>query len=1047
VTVGGVVTTIKVTRKPMPVYDAAVKSLGTIFSPARTDTCAVSTEGRVLCVQGSGVVSELVGVSGVTDVGVSDANFRCALMEDRTVKCWGMSGAYAGGNLGAGDGADSDMPVSVRVATGTNRLDVGGVLSNVTQISVGYNHTCAVVNGDTANGDLYCWGRMADTFSYASWAATKVPGLSGVKKVAAGRFQTCATTTSQTYCWGDNDWTQQSVDYLNVGSVISQSTPTAVKGPGGAGTMGAVDEIASGLKNTCVVKNGMQFCWGFGMNGIPAYEQYAVAVKALTATVTGTNAILTGVVQTAPSLENGCARTSDGHVWCSGNTTYYAAGNGEAVGFTGSWGMYVPRMMSVISPSVFGLPNGGRMSDVVDIVTMYNRTCALTGSGEVYCWGEWPKTQFSKYIIRQPTLVIGPSTPLSALAISPGTLNPTFVSSTLQYAATVPNGTNAVTVTATAAKAGASLAYASTAGACTGGNCPVTAIGTTALTVTVTAANGLVREYVILVTVAPAGASSDAGLASLDVMSGTMTPSYVSTTLAYAVDAPAGTTLERVFFEKVQNEQTVTFASTAGACTGTYGNDCSIAASGTTTITVTVTAADGVTKQEYVLVVTVALPGASSDAMLSALAIAPGTLKPAFVSGTTEYSAMVPDGTTSMAVTATVNNSGAVTSYASTAGACTGATCPIASSGTTTITVTVTAADGVTKQEYVLVVTVAPPGASSDAALGDLAIAPGTLKPAFVSSTTSYAAAMPNGTTTAAVTATANDVSATVAVASTAGSCTPGNASPSDCALAASGTTTITITITAPDLTITKVYTIVVTVAAPLATIGVVWPNIGVPAGGMPVTLFGSGFSVATAVRVSNSIANVSVPFTPTGDTRIDFVMPAGEDGTTADITVETESGSQTAAQAFRYVAPIRVEVDGNTGAEITTVNGIVIVIPPQGVSGTLVITMTPAPPESSVPGTVLMHSFRLDALLNGETLATLANPVTITLPVDPGVVPNGEQPWLYRWTMTAGKWSLVPGQNYEAGQVRVTSRPMGLYALSTAILRSYWLPVVPMLR
>ncbi len=103
------------------------------------------------------------------------------------------------------------------------------------------------------------------------------------------------------------------------------------------------------------------------------------------------------------------------------------------------------------------------------------------------------------------------------------------------------------------------------------------------------------------------------------------------------------------------------------------------------------------------------------------------------------------------------------------------------------------------------------PGAADDASLIDLQIDPGTLAPAFVSTTTSYTAEVPAGTTQALVTATTNDVSATVAYASTAGTCTPGNASPSDCAIASSGTTTITVTVTAADLATTKIYTIVVT--------------------------------------------------------------------------------------------------------------------------------------------------------------------------------------------------------------------------------------------
>jgi len=159
-----------------------------------------------------------------------------------------------------------------------------------------------------------------------------------------------------------------------------------------------------------------------------------------------------------------------------------------------------------------------------------------------------------------------------------------------------------------------------------------------------------------------------------------------------------------------------------------------------------------------------------------------------------------------------------------------------------------------------------------------------------------------------------------------------------------------------------------------------------------------------------------------------------------------------------------------------TTTDGVVVTIPPQGVAGSFVITMTPLPPAPGVPGNVLMYSFRLDALLNGTPLATLTNPVTITLPIDEGIfaIADGERPWLYQWvggsdrdryrdsgrlatktnTMTihsaaAGSWSLVRGQEYDAGMLLMTValRPMGVYALSTAYVREFWFPLVPVVK
>jgi alpha-tubulin suppressor-like RCC1 family protein len=294
---------------------------------------------------------------------------------------------------------------------------------------------------------------------------------------------------------------------------------------------------------------------------------------------------------------------------------------------------------------------------------------------------------------------------------------------------------------------------------------------------------------------------------------------------------------------------------------------------------------------------------------------------------------------------------------------------------------------------------------------------------------------------------------------------------------AAGVTGTVMLTTYNPLGTSPLLYTVYISreIQTSVTTIDRVWPGTGLAAGGMPVQIFGSGFTGALSVTVDG----VSVPFTITNDGQINFVMPPGTAGTSVDVTIISTDGSVTAADAFTYVDPQVIEFDGEAGGVFTTTDGVVVTIPPQGVSGSFYLTMTPLPPAPGVPGNVLMYAFRLDAVWNGMGLSTLTNPVTIQLPIDENIfaLQDGERPWLYQWiggeergkrseeggkegsaltshsspltSLSSGRWVLVRGQSYEPATriMTVALRPMGEYALSTAVVRDYWFPIIPALQ
>ncbi|MFC3068576.1 cadherin-like beta sandwich domain-containing protein [Phenylobacterium soli] len=116
---------------------------------------------------------------------------------------------------------------------------------------------------------------------------------------------------------------------------------------------------------------------------------------------------------------------------------------------------------------------------------------------------------------------------------------------------------------------------------------------------------------------------------------------------------------------------------------------------------------------------------ASTDATLSGLTLSSGTLSPAFAGGTTSYTASVANGTASITVTPTVNESHATVKVNGTTVTSGSASNAVALNvGSNTVTVLVTAQDGTTTTTYTLTVTRAdaPP---PDLDLSDLQVTTG----------------------------------------------------------------------------------------------------------------------------------------------------------------------------------------------------------------------------------------------------------------------------------------------------------------------------------
>jgi hypothetical protein len=138
---------------------------------------------------------------------VVGAHASCAVLSDRSVRCWGEGGD---GELGDGAGKDSATPVAPSV-------------QGVKQLVLGEAYACAQLD----DGSVACWGKIgfAPTAHGKLLVPTAVAGVTNVHALFAQGAAACATDANNALvCWGDVDAAGR------ITSTGAHRPPTAVRG-------------------------------------------------------------------------------------------------------------------------------------------------------------------------------------------------------------------------------------------------------------------------------------------------------------------------------------------------------------------------------------------------------------------------------------------------------------------------------------------------------------------------------------------------------------------------------------------------------------------------------------------------------------------------------------------------------------------------------------------------------------------------------------------------------------------------------------------------
>jgi len=223
--------------------DAASQGSWQKVSVGTFGTCAVSTSGRLACwtTGTNGPPTYIDTNTDWSDIAVGE-NHACGI-RSHLAYCWG---ANASGQVNGAPSAPVTTPQHVMLPA-----------TSVTQIGVGFLHTCALTGTDTGARAVFCWGNgpAVGGSSGGPYQMSDADGITQFDALAVGWDHSCAKYGGNVYCWGGNTHGQA------VPGAGTTNAPTLVD----LSAFGPVDAIAAGYFATCVLggaNGGSLECWG-----------------------------------------------------------------------------------------------------------------------------------------------------------------------------------------------------------------------------------------------------------------------------------------------------------------------------------------------------------------------------------------------------------------------------------------------------------------------------------------------------------------------------------------------------------------------------------------------------------------------------------------------------------------------------------------------------------------------------------------------------------------------------------------------------------------
>jgi alpha-tubulin suppressor-like RCC1 family protein len=304
--------------------------------------------------------AQLFAVPGLDDVVSLDSDQlrSCAVHASGQVVCWGdnqVTSPYP---------HDPELCLySGKPTRGCNRRPTPLAVSDARQVTI--RGSSVTILSRTGQVRTECSQEHRETGRCRAEQFEPVPGLPPLVRIERGTEDICGLTVDgQVACYGYRS-------ELGDGAPLVDRAPTPV-----AGIAHAKQVRVSNYGGACaVLDDGSVSCWG--KDNPPRG--------------------LRDIVQ----VGDNCARAKDGRVWCWGSNL-----DGEmGLGMQGRPNLFGPGDRR--DPDVIATPMAvPHLRDVVDLASRGELTCAVTGAGQVWCWGPLVPTR-NKILTFAPTRMAG----------------------------------------------------------------------------------------------------------------------------------------------------------------------------------------------------------------------------------------------------------------------------------------------------------------------------------------------------------------------------------------------------------------------------------------------------------------------------------------------------------------------------------------------------------------------------------------------------------------------------------------------------------------